>query len=58
MGRRKVILGFGVWAFLLFLVALFGVVLNVPLVRGSGTIYIRADGSETLLRVEKEKRVK
>jgi parallel beta-helix repeat protein len=26
-------------------VAVFGVVLNVPLVRGSGTIYIRADGS-------------
>lgn len=33
-----------VWAFLL-LVAVFGVVLSVPLVRGSGTISIRADGS-------------
>ena len=33
-----------VWTFLLLL-AVFGVVLNVPLVRGSGTIYIRADGS-------------
>jgi len=34
-----------VWALLLF-VALFGVMLNVPVVKGdSGTIYIRADGS-------------
>jgi len=39
---RKIV--FGVWAFLL-LVAVFGVVLNVPLARGSGTIYIKADGS-------------
>ena len=44
MGRRKAVLVFGVWAFLV-LVAVFGVVLNVPLVSGSGTIYIRADGS-------------
>jgi len=42
MVRRGLV--FGVWAFLL-LVAVFGVVLNVPLVWGSGTIYIRADGS-------------
>jgi parallel beta-helix repeat protein len=34
----------GVWVLLLF-VAVFGVVLNVPVVWGSGTIYIRADGS-------------
>jgi len=34
----------GVWALSLF-VAMFGVVLNVPVVWGSGTIYIRADGS-------------
>jgi len=33
-----------VWALWLF-VAMFGVVLNVPLVWGIGTIYIRADGS-------------
>ena len=44
MGRRKVGLVFGVWAFLL-LTAVFSVVLNVRLVRASGTIYIRADGS-------------
>jgi len=44
MGRRRVGLVFGVWA-LLLLVAVFGVVLDFPLVRGSGTIYIRADGS-------------
>jgi parallel beta-helix repeat protein len=34
----------GVWVLVLF-VAVFGVVLNVPVVWGSGTIYIRADGS-------------
>jgi len=44
MGKIRVGLVFGVWVFLL-LVAVFGVVLNVPLVRGSGTIYIKADGS-------------
>jgi len=45
MSRRRVGLVFGVWVFLL-LVAVFGAVLNVPLVNGSsGTIYIRADGS-------------
>jgi parallel beta-helix repeat protein len=42
-GMRRVSL-VPVCAFLL-LVAVFGVVLNVPLVRGSDTIYIRADGS-------------
>jgi parallel beta-helix repeat protein len=42
MVRRR--LFFGVWAFLL-LVPVFSVVLNAPLVSGSGTIYIRADGS-------------
>jgi parallel beta-helix repeat protein len=44
LGRRKIGLVFGFWALLVF-VAVFGVVLNVPVVRGSGTIYIRADGS-------------
>jgi len=44
MGMRRVCLVSVVWAFLL-VVAVFGVVLNVPLVRGSGTIYIRTDGS-------------
>jgi len=43
LGRRRVGLVFGV-CFLL-LVAVFGVVLNVRVVWGSGTIYIRADGS-------------
>jgi parallel beta-helix repeat protein len=44
LGRIRARLVSGVWVLLLF-VALFGVVLNVPLVRASGTIYIRADGS-------------
>jgi len=44
MGRRRRGLVSGVWVLLLF-VAVFGVVLNVPVVWGSGTIYIRADGS-------------
>jgi len=44
LGRRSCGLVFGVWVFVL-LVAVFGVVLNVPVVRASGTIYIRADGS-------------
>jgi parallel beta-helix repeat protein len=45
MGRRKLGLVFGVWAFV-FLVATFGVVLNVRSVKSSSeTIYIRADGS-------------
>jgi len=44
MGGRGAGLVSGFWAFLL-LVAVFSVVLDVPLVRGSGTIYIRADGS-------------
>jgi len=44
MGRRRAGLVFGVWVLLVF-VAVFGVVLNVPVVWGSGTIYIRADGS-------------
>ncbi len=34
------------WAWILaVLVAVFGVVLNVPVARAGGTIYIRADGS-------------
>ena len=44
MCRKRHGLFFCVWAFLL-LVAVFGVVLNVLVVRASGTIYIRADGS-------------
>ena len=45
LGRIRAGLVSGVWVLLLF-VALFGVVLNVPVVKGdSGTIYIRADGS-------------
>jgi parallel beta-helix repeat protein len=43
MGRFRAGLISGLWVFVL-LVAVFGVVLNVPLVRGSGTIYIRANG--------------
>jgi len=45
MGRGRVGLVFGVWMVFVFFVAVFGVVLNVPVVWGSGTIYIRADGS-------------
>jgi len=48
MGRIRVGLVFSVWAFVL-LVAVFGVVMNVPLVKGSRTICIRADGSIDLL---------
>jgi parallel beta-helix repeat protein len=44
LGKTEAGLASGVWVLLLF-VALFGVVLNVPLVWGSGTIYILADGS-------------
>ena len=44
MGRFRAGLVSGVWVLLLF-VALFGVVLNVPVVRAGGTIYIKADGS-------------
>jgi len=44
MGRIRRGLASGVWIFVV-LAAVFGVVLNVPVVRGSGTIYIRADGS-------------
>jgi len=44
LGGKRVGLVFGVWVIVLS-VAVFGVVLNVPLVGGSGTIYIRADGS-------------
>jgi len=44
LGRIKAGLVSSVLVLLLF-VALFGVVLNVPVVWGSGTIYIRADGS-------------
>jgi len=37
---------FGVWLIFVLFVAVFGVLLNVPLVKGdSGTVYIRADGS-------------
>jgi parallel beta-helix repeat protein len=48
LGRVRAGLVFGVRVLLVFVlfVAVFGVVLNVPLVKGdSGTIYIRADGS-------------
>jgi len=45
LSRRKTGLVFGVWMVFVLLVAVFGVVLNVPVVGGSGTIYIRADGS-------------
>jgi parallel beta-helix repeat protein len=45
LGRFRAGLVSGVWAFTI-LVAVFGVVLNVPSASGqSGTIYIRADGS-------------
>jgi len=44
MSRFRAGLVSGFWVLLLF-VAVFGVVLNVPVVWGSGTIYIRADGS-------------
>ena len=44
LGRIKVGLISSVWVSLLF-VALSGVVLKVPVVRASGTIYINADGS-------------
>jgi len=45
LGKIKAGLVSGFWAFTI-LVAVFGVVLNVPVVKGdSGTIYIRADGS-------------
>jgi len=44
MGRRRRSLVFGVWVFVL-LITLFSAVLNVPVVGGSGTIYIKADGS-------------
>jgi len=45
LSRRRVGLVFGVWTVFMFLAAVLGVVLNVRLVGGSGTIYIRADGS-------------
>ena len=44
LGRLWAGLVSGVWVLVLF-VAVFGVVLNVPVVRAGGTIYIRADGS-------------
>ena len=44
MGRFRAGLVSGVWVLLLF-VAVFGAVLNVPVVGAGGTIYIRADGS-------------
>jgi hypothetical protein len=45
LARRKAGLGVGAWMAFILLVAVFVVVLNVPLVLASGTIYIRADGS-------------
>ncbi len=45
MSKRRRGLVSGVWTVFVLLATLFVVVLNVPLVRGSGTIYIRADGS-------------
>jgi len=44
LDRRKVGLTLSVWVFV-FLVAVFGAALNVPVVKASGTIYIREDGS-------------
>jgi len=44
MGRTGAGLASGVWVFVL-LAAVFGVVLNVPVVSSSGTIYIKADGN-------------
>jgi len=44
LGRRKVGLVFSIWVFLLLVTPII-LVLNVPLASGSGTIYIRADGS-------------
>jgi parallel beta-helix repeat protein len=44
MSRFKAGLFSGFWVLVLF-VAVFGVILNVPVVCGSGTIIIRADGS-------------
>jgi len=44
-GSRRAGLVVSVWMALIVLVAVFGAVLNVPVVRASGTIYIRADGS-------------
>jgi parallel beta-helix repeat protein len=44
-GGRRAGLVVSVWMVFIVLVAVFGVVLNVPVVRASGTIYIRADGS-------------
>jgi parallel beta-helix repeat protein len=45
MGGRRADLVVSVWMASVVLVAVFGVALNVPVVRASGTIYIRADGS-------------
>jgi len=44
LGRFRAGLVSGFWVLVLF-VSVFGVVLNVPVVWGSGTIYIKADGS-------------
>jgi len=44
MRRRRVGSFFGILVFIL-LVGVFGAVLNVPVVRAIGTVYIRADGS-------------
>ena len=44
MNRRRTRLVSWAWI-LVVLVAVFSLALNVPVVRGSGTIYIRADGS-------------
>jgi parallel beta-helix repeat protein len=44
LGRFRAGLVSGVWVLVLF-VTVFGVALNVPIVWGSGTIYIRVDGS-------------
>jgi parallel beta-helix repeat protein len=45
LSRKKAGFGAGVWIAFILLVAVFVVVLDVPLVKGSGIIYIRAGGN-------------
>jgi parallel beta-helix repeat protein len=45
LGRRRACLVASAWMAFIVLVAVFGLVLNVPVVRANGTIYLRADGS-------------
>jgi len=44
LGKRRVGLVFGGWMVFVLFVAVFGVVLNVPAVRKSGTICLCQDG--------------